>query len=128
MGYAILPPEYISKEDNCYHIFESSIHENKKNKALYICVKDYNEVNNSLCGNFNEIEDQFFDFEKYILNISSDNDLKINTCHYYKNSNDIYYIDNIEYLKILVLLLNENICDNCISSLYNYFKDYDDEE
>ncbi|MEI0603258.1 hypothetical protein R4K55_03470 [Brachyspira alvinipulli] len=127
MGYAILPPEYINKAKNDYHIFESTIHTNKKDKTLYIKIKDYNDVNNSLCGNLNEIEDQFFDFSQYSININSDDCIKINTYQYYKNNNNIYYIDNIDCLKILVLLLNANICENCISSLYNYYKDYDDE-
>ncbi|WP_028328759.1 hypothetical protein [Brachyspira alvinipulli] len=127
MGYAILPPEYINKAENDYHIFESTIHTNKKDKTLYIKIKDYNDVNNSLCGNLNEIEDQFFDFSQYSININSDDYIKINTYQYYKNNNNIYYIDNIDCLKILVLLLNANICESCISSLYNYYKDYDDE-
>ncbi|WP_297205686.1 hypothetical protein [uncultured Brachyspira sp.] len=126
MGYAILPPEYINKAKNDYHIFESTIHTNKKDKTLYIKIKDYNDVNNSLCGTLNEIEDQFFDFAEYNININSnDNNIKINTYQYYKNNNNIYYIDNIDSLKILILLLNENICEKCISSLYNY---YDDDE
>lgn len=126
MGYAILPPEYINKAKNDYHIFESTIHTNKKDKTLYIKIKDYNDVNNSLCGTLNEIEDQFFDFAEYNININSnDNNIKINTYQYYKNNNNIYYIDNIDSLKILILLLNENICKKCISSLYNY---YDDDE
>ena len=126
MGYAILPPEYINKAKNDYHIFESTIHTNKKDKTLYIKIKDYNDVNNSLCGTLNEIEDQFFDFSEYNININSnDNNIKINTYQYYKNNNNIYYIDNIDSLKILILLLNENICEKCISSLYNY---YDDDE
>ena len=126
MGYAILPPEYINKAKNDYHIFESTIHTNNKDKTLYIKIKDYNDVNNSLCGTLNEIEDQFFDFAEYNININSnDNNIKINTYQYYKNNNNIYYIDNIDSLKILILLLNENICEKCISSLYNY---YDDDE
>ena len=57
-------------------LFESTIHTNKKDKTLYIKIKDYNDVNNSLCGTLNEIEDQFFDFAEYNININSNDKYK----------------------------------------------------
>ena len=117
MGYVIVPPQYIKGEGCNHHIFEFTY--NKVNNKIKI-------FDDPLCNNPNiiimktNINTNVSYFKKHSIFIKMSESNFNETLTYYKNSNNIIFLNNYNQrdLKILCALLYIDICGVCMSTIY----------